>query len=150
MQPVDETTLFGDDGTATQAAWRAAVEKALKGRPFESLVRTTDDGIALEPLYPAAENAVPVGRAGAAPWAAVQRIDLPVPADANDLALAELSTGATGLSIVLPSAPSAYGAGLRLSTRDDLDRALEGVHLDMAPIRLEAGGAGLALGWMTM
>ncbi|MEW5422614.1 methylmalonyl-CoA mutase [Amorphus sp. 3PC139-8] len=136
--------MFSPDENATEAAWRAAVDKALKGRPFDSLVKTTDDGITLAPLYPPATS-IPAGRAGAAPWAAVQRIDLAEAADANELALAELETGASGLTLVLPGAPGAYGAGVRIATVDDLDRVLEGVHLDMAPIRLEAGGAGRGL-----
>lgn len=145
---VDDAKLFSPDEHATEAAWRAAVEKALKGRPFDNLVKTTDDGIALAPLYPPA-TADAAGRPNAAPWAGVQRIDLTDLAAANDLALAELQTGATGLTLVLPGAPSAYGAGVRISSVDDLDRVLEGVHLDMAPIRLEAGGAGRGLAAIT-
>jgi len=142
---VDETTLFGDDGTATEAAWRAAVEIALKGRSFESLVRTTDDGIALEPLYAPARGSVPMGRSGAGAWAAIARTDLPAPGASNEIALRDLEAGASGLALVLPGAPTAYGAGVRISTLDDLDRTLEGVELSMCPIRLEAGGAGRGL-----
>lgn len=142
---MNDTDLFRLDKTVTEAEWRAAVDKALKGRPFESLVKTTDDGIALSPLYPPADTAVPLGRAHAAPWAAAQRIDLAKPADANELALSELETGASGLVLVLPGAPTAYGAGVQVTDLESLDRTLEGVILDMAPIRLEAGGAGRGL-----
>ena len=72
---MDENALFRlDETAATQAVWRAAVDKALKGRPFDSLVRTTDDGIELAPLYPPAVGAVPMGRAGAGRWAAIARV----------------------------------------------------------------------------
>jgi methylmalonyl-CoA mutase len=143
---VDENALFRlDETAATEAAWRAAVDKALKGRPFDSLVQTTDDGIELAPLYPPAAAAVPLGRAGAGPWASIQRVDLPDPEAANDIALRELHAGASGLSLVLPGAPTAYGGGVRITDLDSLDQALSAVMLDMAPIRLEAGGAGRGL-----
>lgn len=147
---MDENALFRlDETAATEAAWRAAVDKALKGRPIDSLVRTTDDGIALAPLYPPATDAVPLGRTGAGAWAAIQRVDLPDPDTANDIALRELHAGASGLTLVLRGAPTAYGAGVRIATLDDLDRALEGVELSMAPLRLEAGGAGRGLAALT-
>lgn len=143
---MDENALFRlDETAATQAVWRAAVDKALKGRPFDSLVRTTDDGIELAPLYPPAVGAVPMGRAGAGRWAAIARVDLPGLEAANEIGLRDLEAGATGLALVLPGAPTAYGAGVRIATLDDLDRALSNVLLDMAPIRLEAGGAGRSL-----
>ncbi|MDQ0317328.1 methylmalonyl-CoA mutase family protein [Amorphus orientalis] len=142
---MDENSLFSLDEQATETAWRAAVDKALKGRPFDSLVRTTDDGIDLAPLYLPADDARPLGRSVSGPWASSQRIDLPDPADANTAALRELETGATGLTLVLASAPTAYGSGVHISDVASLDRTLEGVALDMAPTRLEAGGAGRGL-----
>lgn len=143
---MDENALFRlDETTATEAAWRDAVDKALKGRPFDSLVATTDDGIALAPLYPPSATAIPLGRAGAGPWAAIQRIDVADPEAANDIALRELQAGAAGLTLVLPGAPTAYGGGVRITGLDSLDRVLSGVLIDMVPIRLEAGGAGRGL-----
>lgn len=143
---MDENALFRlDETAATEATWRAAVDKALKGRPFDSLVATTDDGIELAPLYPPSTTSVPLGRAGAGPWAAIQRIDVADHETANDIALRELHAGAAGLTLVLPAAPTAYGGGVRVTDLDSLDRTLSGVMLDMAPIRLEAGAAGRGL-----
>ena len=44
-----------------EAAWRAAVDRVLKGGAVESLVTRTLDGIPVRPLYPAAEAPGPAG-----------------------------------------------------------------------------------------
>ena len=36
---------------ATEAEWRRLVERALGGRPFESLISTTFEGLTIVPLY---------------------------------------------------------------------------------------------------
>ena len=62
-----DLTLAGDFPAADEAEWRALVAKVLKGADFERrLVRETDDGIAIQPLY----TALPVnpGVPGAAPF----------------------------------------------------------------------------------
>src|SRR5215213_9489241 len=62
-----ELTLAGDFPAADDALWRALVAKVLNGADFERrLVRETDDGIAVQPLY----TALPVtsGLPGAAPF----------------------------------------------------------------------------------
>ena len=47
-------SLTGDFPTADEEQWRALVAKVLKGADFERrLVRHTDDGIAVLPLFPA-------------------------------------------------------------------------------------------------
>ena len=83
-------------------AWRALVDKALKGAPFERLATRTADDVALQPLYAAAEAAWATGR-DTRPWRIAQRLDHPDPAQANGLALADLGP-AFGAA---PSGPSA-------------------------------------------
>ena len=46
-----EANLAGDFPPATEEQWLAAVDSVLKGKPFESLVSTTADGISVPPLY---------------------------------------------------------------------------------------------------
>ena len=51
---------------------------SLKGTPFASLRSRTYDGIAIEPLYPRAQGRSRIeGRVAGAPWAVMQRIDMP-------------------------------------------------------------------------
>ena len=45
----DEPLSLGE--AADETAWRALVEKGLKGAPWSRLQGVTGDGIALEPLY---------------------------------------------------------------------------------------------------
>ncbi|WP_439573105.1 methylmalonyl-CoA mutase family protein [Phreatobacter sp.] len=129
---------------ATEAAWRAAVDAVLKGKPFDKvLVNRTADGIAIQPLYPRKTGATPLAaRAPGAPWTVVQRMDHPDPAEANALALEDLSGGASGLVIVTRGAiGDRRGDALVIDDLADLDRLLDGVMLDLIPIRVDAGTA---------
>jgi methylmalonyl-CoA mutase len=124
-------------------AWIALVDKVLKGRPFDTLVSTTADGIRVPPLYtrdaaPGAADeagfpgADPYTRgAHAAPrphglWDVRARVDHPDPAEANRRALQDLERGVTSLHV-------------RWDEGTDLARVLDGVHLDLAPVVLDAG-----------
>ena len=66
----------------TQEAWRAAVDKVLKGGDFEKrLVAKTADGIRVEPLYLAASPPARPLRAQAGRWQVTARLDHPEPAE---------------------------------------------------------------------
>src|SRR4051812_12669832 len=135
---MDDLTLAAEFPPATREQWLTLVETVLKGADFDKkLVSRTYDGLRIEPLYPKAEAAPPVARAQPGPWRIAQRVDYPEPASANELALADLEGGADALAFVYAGAPSARGFGVRIETADDLDRALEGVMLDLIHIRLE-------------
>jgi methylmalonyl-CoA mutase len=96
----DDLPLAADFAGATSADWRRLVDGVLKGAPFEKLVSKTYDGLSIQPIYPRATGASPVpGRAAAAPWRIMQRMDHPDPAKANAQALHDLENGATGLDI---------------------------------------------------
>ena len=122
---------------ATRADWMKLVDAALKGAPFDrKLVSKTYDGLRIEPLYERAADARPVaGRAPAAPWQVMQRVDHPDPAAANAQALHDLENGATGLTLVIAGSAGSYGYGLA-ATEAAIERALDGVYLD-AGIALE-------------
>src|ERR1700754_4878242 len=132
----DDLRLAADFQPATYDDWRRLVDGVLKGAPFEKLVGKTYDGLAIEPIYPRARGAAPIaGRAEAAPWQIMQRIDHPDAAQANAQALHDLENGAGGLTLVFSGANGAHGFGLDPSA-EAIEKILDGVFLD-AGIALE-------------
>src|SRR6185503_8361330 len=88
------------------------------------------DGLKIDPIYPRAQGASPVaGRAPAAPWQIMQRIDHPDARAANAQALHDLENGATGLTLVFAGAKGAYGFGLDPSA-EAVAQILDGIYLD--------------------
>jgi methylmalonyl-CoA mutase len=127
----DDLRLAADFAPATYDDWRKLVDGVLKGAPFEKLVGKTSDGLKIDPIYPRARDAAPVaGRALAAPWQIMQRIDHPDAAQANALALQDLENGATGLEIEFAGGPGARGFGVTDATDQTLARLFDGVFFD--------------------
>ncbi|MGO4572859.1 methylmalonyl-CoA mutase family protein [Microvirga sp. 2TAF3] len=140
---MDDLNFAADFPKATREQWLRQVEGVLKGADFQKkLVSRTYDGLEIQPLYPKAEGAQRIARAEAGPWRVSQRVDHPDPGKANELALADLEGGADALTLVTRKAPAARGFGVAVDTIDDLDRALNGVMLDLIHLRLDAGGHG--------
>lgn len=126
----NELSLAADFPQADHDQWRKLVDAVLKGAPFEKLVSKTHDGMTIQPIYPRAKGAAPVaGRAPAAPWTIMQRIDHPDAREANKQALHDLENGATGLVLVFAGSVGARGFGLP-PTKEALETVLDGVHLD--------------------
>jgi methylmalonyl-CoA mutase len=125
---------------AEDAAWKALVEKALKGAPFSVLESKTYDGAVIEPLYPPAKSgAVIPGRHPGAPWEITQRIDIADPGTANDQILEDLNNGASGIALVFQGAVGDCGYALPVDAAT-LAAALEGVHLEWGvPLELQLG-----------
>ena len=91
---------------ADEALWRARVGRVLEGRPFESLVSTTPEGLAIQPLYPRALVEGPRAlRQKPGPWKISQRMDHPEVLAANQMALADLENGADALTLCIARAP---------------------------------------------
>jgi methylmalonyl-CoA mutase len=136
----DDLRLAADFASATYDDWRKLVDGVLKGAPFEKLVGKTSDGLRIDPIYPRAQGASPVaGRAAAAPWQIMQRIDHPDAAQANAQALHDLENGATGLTLVFAGANGAYGFGLEPSV-EAIEKVLDGIFLDAGiSIELQVG-----------
>ena len=129
MSDPENLSLASDFPAATREDWSRVVQAVLKGAPFERLVSTTYDGIAIEPLAPRRGDAEPVIiRPGATAWQALARIDHADPALANESALDELNGGASGLSLVFEGAAGDYGCALP-PNEAALARVLEGVEL---------------------
>jgi len=146
--------LAADFPPANGEDWRKLVDAALKGAPFERLVSTTYDGLRIAPLAARRSDVQPVaGRAGAAAWEVLARIELPDPALANETALQEQANGVSGLSLIFAGATGDHGFGLP-AREDALARVLEGVdlsgglaiELDLSPHAQAAIDAALAKG----
>ena len=123
--------------TPTPAEWRALAEKALKGRPLESLVHLDADQLTIRPLYAGATGVEPLfaprpsdadGRA----WDLRSLVEGDDAASVNAAVLTDLQGGAA--SVVLK--------GAVLADSEPLSRALDGVALELAAVGLDAGLAG--------
>jgi len=124
-------------------AWRAAVDKVLRGADFEKrLTGRSADGIRIEPLYPAASPAARALRAEAGRWHVAARLDHPEPKEAQALALSDLEGGAETLTISFAGAQAARGYGLVADDVVALDSALDGVMLDLVRLRLDPAPEG--------
>jgi methylmalonyl-CoA mutase len=136
----DDLPLAADFPPSGYDDWRKLVDGVLKGAPFEKLVGKTYDGLKIEPLYQRARDKAPVvGRAPAAPWQIMQRIDHPDAAIANAQALTDLENGATGLALVFAGGNGSHGFGLE-PTAEAVAKVLEDVHLDAGiAIELQVG-----------
>ncbi len=126
----DDLRLAADFAPASRDDWRKLVDGVLRGAPFEKLTGKTYDGLRIDPIYERARNAAVIpGRAPAAPWQIMQRVDHPDAATANAQALHDLENGATGLTLVFAGAKGAHGTGLE-PTPAALARVLDGIYLD--------------------
>lgn len=147
---------------ADRDAWRREVDRvldrsgkldaeALAARFEQVLVTTTVDGLRIDPLY-TSESAAPdpgwpgqpgfvrgseaLGRRTAG-WDVRQPVAVAGDdADVRDRVLAELERGTTQVLLELADADADTG-----TLADRLDRCLEGVHLDLAALALDAAGA---------
>jgi methylmalonyl-CoA mutase len=126
----DDLKLAADFAPASYDDWRKLVDGVLKGTSFEKLVSKTYDGLRIEPIYPRTHGAAPIaGRAEAAPWQIMQRIDHPDAAKANAQALHDLENGANGLTLIFAGANGARGFGLEPSA-GTIEKLLGGVFID--------------------
>lgn len=129
----------GED--AAYAAWRALAEKTLKGQPLASLTSRTADGFPIDPLY---VNSRPQALDWGArdldrPWDVRTLVAHPTAEGCNAQALDDLQGGGHSILLTLDATGR---RGLAARGPDDLARALDGVHTDLAPIALDAGFQG--------
>lgn len=111
--------------------WRKLVDGVLRGAPYDMLVGKTYDGIEIQPIYPRAKDRCLVtGRAAAAPWQIMQRVDHPDAVKANAQILTDLENGATGLDIEFADGAGARGFGVADAQPETLKRLLDGVIFD--------------------
>ena len=166
---MNNANLVGDFPTQSYEEWRSAVEKTLKGAPFEKkMVSQTYEEIALQPLY-ARKDWPPVGDPSGFPgippftrgfgvsgvgtegWCVRQEHMAPDPRVANAAILADLQGGATSIVVRFDQAArngfdpdqanqSSIGVdGIMAYARADLEVLMDRVQLDGVPIALAAG-----------
>lgn len=135
--------VSSDFAPASEADWRALVDKTLGEAPFTSLQKATAEGLAIAPLYAPAPQALAPARAVAADraWEVGVATAHPDPARANAELLADLRGGAA--SAVVRIDPSGQ-TGVAVGSTADLARVLDGVILEFAPVSLDAGFLGPA------
>jgi methylmalonyl-CoA mutase len=141
-----------------RAAWLRLVDQVLRkagripqdapsGAGFEELTWRTLDGIPVRPLYTADDAPAPetAGVPGAAPylrgarangptpdgWDVRQRHADPDPAAARTAVLADLENGVSSIWLAVGAGGTAVA---------DLGAVLDGVHLDLTPVVLDASG----------
>ena len=131
----------GDFKPATEADWRALVDKTLGEAPFSSLEKLTVEGLAIEPLYAQAPASAAPARAGAADraWEVATLPAHPDPLRANREILGDLNGGAAAAVIRIDPTGK---AGVAVGSAADLARVLDGVILELAPVGLDAGFLG--------
>ncbi|TGB12046.1 methylmalonyl-CoA mutase small subunit [Streptomyces sp. MZ04] len=150
--PDDGLTLAAEFPDATHEQWQRLVEGVLRksGKDVsgsaaeEALSTALEDGLSTRPLYTAREAAPDAGFPGFAPfvrggsaagtapsgWDVRQRHATTDPARTNETVLADLENGVTSLWL---------GVGPGALPVSGLERALDGVYLDLAPVALDAG-----------
>ena len=146
---IEKLALAADFPDVAAEQWRDLVQKVLKGADIDRrLVRTTADGIKVQPLYVAADAPADSGMPGSAPyvrgasaagsvaggWDIRQLETVQDPALANAAILEALEGGATSIQLRLQARPDAKM----------LDHVLADVLLDLAPVGLDAKAEFLA------
>lgn len=147
-------TLSDTFEPASEADWRAAVEKALKGKGIETLKTRGTGGMVICPLYRETDIASatdPLGHPGAAPfvrggasqrdpylpWDIRQVFTHPDAQTTNAEILRDLERGVSSIELKLDCTGE---SGISLCDEDDFNAALEGVRADIAPVALDHGG----------
>lgn len=166
--------ILKDFPANTHEQWRTAVEKNLKGKPFEkTLVKKTYEDIDIHPMYFLEDltglahvddlpGEAPYMRGRTAsghvvnPWNISQEITLADRDEFNQAAKYDLTRGQNSLNIVLDDAtlrgldpaqaPAALvgKGGLSLATFADAKAALADIDLTAHPVRLTCGAMGMA------
>lgn len=128
---------------ASQDDWLALVDRTLKGRPADRLVHRTYDDIAIAPLSTRADwpgrddDPARAGRPAGQGWDIRQAHADPDPTTTNTAILQDLERGVTSIQLIFAGA--GRRGGVVVSDTADLDRVLDGVHLNLAPLALAAG-----------
>jgi len=157
MSKISIAQEFPDTGS--ESAWMALVEKALKGANFDDTLKWRSlEGIETKPLYTRSDEGAPSGLPGHAPWTRGLHAERPQPAwdirqlhthpdpeVANEEMLEDLRGGVTSLALRI-AAPGQ--SGIELPEMSAMERLLDGVMLDFAPVSLLAGCRAVEAGRM--
>ncbi len=133
---MSDLKLADDFIQASKTDWEALVKKGLRGAEFESIGKTTDDGIPRGPLSTADDlppTIAPLPRAGAPllegrPWHITTQVSDPDISYANHQALKDLEGGASALRLSLCE------RGITLQNKNEMKRLLDQVYTNLVPI----------------
>lgn len=169
-----ETSLFAEFDRPAYEEWVTATVKSLKGKSFERLTQSSDEGISIKPLYTQADTAdlthpntipgrIPFVRGTESdgylvrPWLVAQELAYPTAEQFNRALRYDLEQGQTAVNLRLDpptragqdpdqSKPGEVGwRGVSLATIEDMAVALRGVDLERLPIFMRVGTAALPL-----
>lgn len=171
----EELNILNDFPPTPHDEWLAAVEKQLKGKPFEkALVKKTYEGIGIQPMYfkhdledlpqtLAMPGFAPYVRGTRAsgnrvtPWRIAQEITEPAPEAVNAALVQDLDRGQNAVNIRLDRATMAglnpeeapmedVGAdGLSLATIEDWGTVFQGIDILNYPVQMETGLSAVAV-----
>lgn len=126
-------TPYSDFPSHSEAEWRAQVEKDLRGKAYEELLRRSPDGLKREPIYSSENQTLKEQPLKEHPkWDNVQPILVEDAASANAEALNYLNRGATSLLFYLKG-------------HEDLERLLREIKLEYICLNLVTASRPLAL-----
>lgn len=145
-------SFSGTFDEASEADWLTSVSKALKGGGIERLVRKTDDGIEIRPLYREADwpsSSDPMGQPGSTPfvrgpsperdrylpWDIRQAFAHPEVSVSNAEILRDLERGVSSLELAIDRSGA---RGIAVQTSADFEQLLKGVNTEIAPVALSA------------
>ncbi|MEU1482916.1 methylmalonyl-CoA mutase small subunit [Streptomyces sp. NPDC005752] len=153
VQPADGLSPATEFPAPSHDQWQSLVEGVLRrsGKDVtgtdaeEALSTALGDGLTVRPLYTSADATADPGLPGFAPftrgsratgnttdgWDVRQHHQLADPVRLNEAVLGDLENGVTSLWLAVGGPGGVPVSGL--------DRALQGVHLDLAPVALDAG-----------
>jgi methylmalonyl-CoA mutase len=149
-----QTRLLDEFPASTYEDWREAAVKLLKGAPFDKKFLTkTYEGITLQPIY-MQQDVEELPHTDALPgfppyvrgtnalgykhksWEVAQEIPFKTPEEFNKALKYDLERGQTVIPLLLDGAT-------QLATLEDLEKALEGIHLENIPILVQPGATAL-------
>ncbi|GIU67470.1 methylmalonyl-CoA mutase subunit beta [Candidatus Phycosocius spiralis] len=141
--------------------WLVLAEKALKGGSLDRLIRKTDEGLDLRPLYTSKDCPDPSllsGQAGVAPfirgpelsrdpylpWDIRQVVTDPEPAAANQVALRDLDRGVSSIEFKIDPRGQ---CGVVARSVVDCQRLIQGILTDVASVAVDAPDDPLGVAW---
>jgi len=166
-----KTGKIGKIGKADRAEWTKRAEAELKGKPLDSLTRHTPEGIAVAPVYTAADieglphldslpGSAPFTRGPRAtmytqrPWTIRQYAGFSTAEETNKFFHSALKAGQKGLSVAFDLAthrgydsdhPRVHGdvgkAGVAIDTVEDMKRLFDRIPLDEMSVSMTMNGA---------
>lgn len=138
---MSDLSINNDFETLSREDWMTRVQKGLKGAEFESLVKRTDDDLVRGPFFSdqdrpketATQLRLKSPLLDERAWHMCSPVRDPDIRFANKQVLADLQGGASALDITLSN------NAINLTSRADLKRLLEGVWLNLVPLRFNIG-----------